>query len=169
MGASSTEIRARLEATRQRLDGNLDQLLKELAPNEVVARYLRRPVTLTLVGAGIVLALVLPKTPPERLLGRKRRKAAESPQSEQESAVRRALPLLEALPPRALRALADAGVASILAKRWLDRNAPSWLSQHLSKASGDGRHLPAWLERRLPRQLGLNGHAKRHGVLRFLP
>jgi hypothetical protein len=180
VGASSAEIRARLEATRQRLDQNLDDLLKELAPNEAVARYLRRPVTIALVGAGVVLALALPKTPPERLLKRKRRqrKAEQQPEPEPGKAekAKRAVSLLESLPPRLLRGLADAGVATVLAKRWLDRrrprseghNLPRLLDEGLSRISLDGHRLPDWLERVLPAKLSVDERSKRRGVLRFL-
>jgi hypothetical protein len=168
VGASSTEIRARIETTRQRLDETLDELMKELAPNETVARYLRRPLTLALVGAGVVLALVLPRTPPERLLKRRPKRQRE-PEPEPGGKGKRVIWLLEHLPPRALRALADAGVVSILAKRWLDRRLPRWLDRRRSRASSDGRTIMSLLERRLPGQLSLNGHPKRRGMLRFLP
>ncbi len=174
MGASSTESRARIAATRHRLDENLDELLKQLAPNDAVAAFLRRPVTLALVGAGVVLALVLPKTPPERMLKRKSRKKKSEPQPEPEPTTsekaQRTASLLEELPPRLLKALADVGVVSIVAKRWLDRNVPRWLDERLSRSSSNGHvGLPSWLERHLPKQLSPNGHSKRRGVLRFLP
>jgi hypothetical protein len=177
VAASSTEIRARIEATRRRLDENLDALLKELAPNEAVARHLRRPVTLALVGAGAVLALALPKTPPERLLKRKRgRHRPEQPKPAASERAWRGASLLENLPPRLLRALADAGVASFVAKRWLERrrsrfggrSLPHWLEQGLSQIRADGHGLPSWLERVLPAKASLDGHPKRRGVLRFL-